>query len=214
MREHEIEVPKGRRLGCAEFGEPTSTTVVVSNHGTGSSRLEPALFDDIYAELGLRVLAIDRPGYGNSTPVDERALVAWGDDVAAVLDQLGIGAIVAYGYSSGGPHALAMAAAPAMHDRTESVILTASIAPEQPERSTRGIEVVQRVQSSTWDEFVAWYESDIMAELSNVAPADGRRSPIRRSWRHPWSRSRRASSREVSAMQAISGPCSARGGSP
>jgi pimeloyl-ACP methyl ester carboxylesterase len=54
----------GRRIGCAEYGDPCLP--VLALHGTPGSRLMFALSDGAARERGLRLIAPDRPGYGLS----------------------------------------------------------------------------------------------------------------------------------------------------
>jgi pimeloyl-ACP methyl ester carboxylesterase len=60
---------------------------------------------------GLRVVLAARPGYEGSTPRPGRTVVDVAQDTAAVLDDLGAATFVTLGWSGGGPHALACAAA-------------------------------------------------------------------------------------------------------
>jgi pimeloyl-ACP methyl ester carboxylesterase len=60
---------------------------------------------------GLRVVLAARPGYEGSTPRPGRRVVDVAPDTAAVLDELGADSFVTAGWSGGGPHALACAAA-------------------------------------------------------------------------------------------------------
>ena len=55
----------GRRLGCAEFGDPEGTPGFYF-HGHPGSRLEAQLADQAAWDLGVRIIALDRPGYGRS----------------------------------------------------------------------------------------------------------------------------------------------------
>jgi pimeloyl-ACP methyl ester carboxylesterase len=83
---------------------------VVVLHGTPGSHRLGGLFASAAAEQGVRLLAVDRPGYGDSDPWPERRLTDIGDIVAAVLDDAGVAAAGLIGFSGGGPHALAVAA--------------------------------------------------------------------------------------------------------
>jgi pimeloyl-ACP methyl ester carboxylesterase len=60
---------------------------------------------------GLRVVQAARPGYEGSTPRPGRRVVDVAEDTAAVLDELGADTFVTVGWSGGGPHTLACAAA-------------------------------------------------------------------------------------------------------
>src|SRR6476660_9266544 len=92
MRSMTMELADGRRLSWAELGSEAATNVLVANHCTGSSRLELAIYDEALGELGLRVLAPERPGYGQSTPLHRaRSVAEWAADVAQLVGDLGIG---------------------------------------------------------------------------------------------------------------------------
>ena len=63
------------------------------------------------AVRGLRVILAARPGYEGSTARPGRRVADVAEDTAAILDDLGVGTFVTLGWSGGGPHALACAAA-------------------------------------------------------------------------------------------------------
>jgi pimeloyl-ACP methyl ester carboxylesterase len=108
MKNGTITTNDGRRVGLADFGSPRQT-VVLWCHGGPGSRLEPLLVAEDAARAGLRMIGIDRPGYGFSTPQPGRTIGGWVDDALAVLDHLGIDQCVTLGVSTGGAYALALA---------------------------------------------------------------------------------------------------------
>ena len=59
------------------------------------------------SEAGLRIIGIDRPGYGLSAPQPGRTIAGWVPGALAVADYLGIGQFAAVGTSTGGAYALA-----------------------------------------------------------------------------------------------------------
>jgi pimeloyl-ACP methyl ester carboxylesterase len=104
-----INMSDGRSVGFADYGSPDQTAVVWCHGGPGN-RLEPLQVADDAARAGLRLIGIDRPGYGRSTPQPGRTIGGWTPDALAVLDHLGIEQCVAVGMSTGGAYALALAA--------------------------------------------------------------------------------------------------------
>jgi len=64
----------------------------------------------VQADLGVRYLMADRPGYGHSTRKPGRGIVDIADDYAALLEHHGLERLPAMGTSGGGPHVLALAA--------------------------------------------------------------------------------------------------------
>lgn len=101
-------LPDGRKLGFAEYGSPTGKPLVYF-HGYPSSRIEAAPIDAYARENNIRVLALDRPGFGISTRVSNRQMVDWPADVKAFADGIGMKHFAVMGLSGGGPFAVACA---------------------------------------------------------------------------------------------------------
>ncbi len=109
IKHEQITLPSGRRLSFAGYGAPDGR-VLFYFHGFPGSRLEAALIDDSARDLGIRVIGIDRPGYGSSEPQAQRRLVDWPADVWALAATLNVATFSVLGVSGGGPYALACAA--------------------------------------------------------------------------------------------------------
>ncbi len=108
--DQQIKLQDGRNLGYAEFGPPKGTPIFYF-HGFPSSRLDWQLFcdDDTLAELNIRVIAPDRPGYGLSDYQPDRRLIDWPNDVIELANTLQIDRFAVLGISGGGPYAIACA---------------------------------------------------------------------------------------------------------
>lgn len=104
-----IRTSSGRSLAFCEWGDPGGAPVVFC-HGTPGSRLL-RLDSAQYVTRDLRVITYDRPGYGLSTRVPDRQVSETADDVEVLADSLGLEQFAVAGVSSGGLHALAVAAA-------------------------------------------------------------------------------------------------------
>jgi pimeloyl-ACP methyl ester carboxylesterase len=109
MEHGEVTVHPGRTVAFTDLGDPDGVCVLFF-HGAPASRLVPGFLADDFAAEGLRVLSLDRPGYGGSSPQPGRSRPDWPDDVAAVAAALGGGRFAVIGHSSGGPYALACCA--------------------------------------------------------------------------------------------------------
>jgi pimeloyl-ACP methyl ester carboxylesterase len=119
---HSVSLPDGRSLHVHEAGDP-SGPVVVYHHGTPSCGHLLEIWCQDAEERGIRLLGIDRSGYGESDPQPGRGLADVVADTLAVADWAGAERFRTWGVSGGGPHALACAAlAP------ERVIAVASVA--------------------------------------------------------------------------------------
>ena len=99
-----VRLPDGRVIAIEEYGNPAGPTVLYF-HGWPASRLEAGLIPD----LPVRLLALDRPGYGRSSPHPGRTLLDWPRDVAEVADRLGLQRFHVVGLSGGAPFAVACA---------------------------------------------------------------------------------------------------------
>lgn len=104
-----LRLPDGRRLCYAEYGSPGGTPVLYC-HGFPSSRREALLLEPAASRIGLRLIAVDRPGYGRSDYQSDRTIPSWADDCRALFDALGLERVGVVGVSGGGPFALACAA--------------------------------------------------------------------------------------------------------
>ncbi len=103
-------LPDGRELGYAEYGSPTGLPVFYVP-GFPSSRIEGAGLDPEASKVGARIIAIDRPGYGLSSPHKNRTLLSHAQDIDALANHLGLRRYGVLGISGGGPYALACARA-------------------------------------------------------------------------------------------------------
>jgi|SRR6516225_8426465 pimeloyl-ACP methyl ester carboxylesterase len=108
MQEGELAL-HGRTVGYADYGGGHATAALWCHGGPGS-RLEPAAVAEAAGSVGVRLIGIDRPGYGRSTPRPGRTIADWVPDALTVADQLGLPRFALVGVSTGGAYALAVAA--------------------------------------------------------------------------------------------------------
>jgi pimeloyl-ACP methyl ester carboxylesterase len=111
MKHHTIVLKDGRRLTCSELGPETGPAVLYL-HGNPGSRLELLRPEHAQAFIagGLRVLSLDRPGYGGSCQPAMHGHQHIAHDVEQLLDTLKIDACVVVGHSRGSLPALALGA--------------------------------------------------------------------------------------------------------
>jgi pimeloyl-ACP methyl ester carboxylesterase len=123
-----IELPDGRVLALDDLGDPEGLPVVYL-HGTPDSRRARHPDDRLAADVGVRLLAVDRPGAGDSDPDPSATPTSLGHDLAAVLDQLDVGSCALLGWSSGGLAALG--AATVLGERVRALVLVAPMPPAE-----------------------------------------------------------------------------------
>ena len=104
----QAQLKDGRRLGFAEFGDPAGKPVLIFHDLWGNRNLRHP-DDAILTRLGIRLIGVDRPGYGMSTRHPERGMMDVVDDVMLLSKALQFEHFSVLGYSAGGPYALACA---------------------------------------------------------------------------------------------------------
>ncbi len=119
-----LRVAGGRRVGYRLSGADTRPSLLYL-HGSPSSRAEvgdyePGLLED----RGVCAVAVDRPGYGATDPLDDLDMLARTKDAVAVAEHLGMARFAVQGTSGGGPYALACAVL--KPDQVRAVILTSA----------------------------------------------------------------------------------------
>jgi pimeloyl-ACP methyl ester carboxylesterase len=120
-----ITLADGRTLAYCEWGNPSGSPVLLAHGGPGSRLLCPD--EGATAAAGVRLLTVDRPGYGASDPRPDPSLLGWANDVQALADRLGLERFAVVGWSAGGGYALACAAC--MPERISAVGLASCEGP-------------------------------------------------------------------------------------
>ena len=132
--EGSVAVRDGRRLSFAEYGSPRGPAIVWMHGTPGARRQIPVDARQYAAEAGLRIIGIDRPGIGSSTPYLYPSVADWTADLELLLDALAVDTLRIIGLSGGGPYALAAGAR--LPDRVHGVGVLGGVAP------TRGPDAV------------------------------------------------------------------------
>lgn len=104
-----LMLPGGRRVSYAVFGDPDGLPILAL-HGAPSSRLMFGVASEEARRAGLRLVAPDRPGCGETPsqrPATLAARTAWLGEVA---DALELERFAVLAISGGGPYAVALAA--------------------------------------------------------------------------------------------------------
>jgi pimeloyl-ACP methyl ester carboxylesterase len=126
VSERDVTLRDGRTLHVYDDGDPDGL-VVIEHHGTPGSGYTYPPDLELARERGLRVIAYDRAGYGQSTSNPGRVVVDIVPDIEDVLDALGIERCASLGGSGGAPHSLALGAR--LADRCVAVAVIASPTP-------------------------------------------------------------------------------------
>jgi pimeloyl-ACP methyl ester carboxylesterase len=123
-RDHVLVRVDGRRIGWSEWGDPQGPAVLLLHRNPGSRLLDP----DPAATAAVRLITLDRPGYGRTDPMDDPTFAVVAADVGAVADELHLDEVAVIGWSGGGMFALETAAF--LGERARSLSLVCTPAPD------------------------------------------------------------------------------------
>jgi pimeloyl-ACP methyl ester carboxylesterase len=163
-----VTLRDGRALAFAEWGDLDGRPVFLFHGRPGSRLLCPD--EDATAAAGVRLITVDRPGYGRSDPRPGRTLLDWADDVEELADRFDLASFPIIGWSSGGPHALACGIR--IPTRVTAIGLAASPGPcdavpgaweDQPEEVRTLTELLRRDPSAALDGIrkrLQWFADD------------------------------------------------------
>lgn len=101
------EIRTKLNLATAILGDPSLKKSLFYFHGIPGTKLEAKILDPIGTKLGVTIIAMDRPGYGDSPLRRERTLSNWAEDVGRAAKILNLRRFSCLGVSGGGPYALA-----------------------------------------------------------------------------------------------------------
>ena len=104
----QAQLQDGRRLGFAQFGDADGEPIIFFHDLWGNRNLRHP-DDSILARLGIRLIGVDRPGYGMSSRKSGRSLMDVVDDVMLLSKAMKLERFSVLGFSAGGPYALACA---------------------------------------------------------------------------------------------------------
>ena len=103
-----LRLTDGRRLGYAEYGDPDGWPLMFF-HGTPGSRVMARFAASRAREMGVRLIAPERPGFGLSDVQPQRRLLDWVEDIRELADALSLDRFAVAGVSGGGPYVAACA---------------------------------------------------------------------------------------------------------
>ncbi|NUO45904.1 MAG: alpha/beta hydrolase [Streptomyces sp.] len=158
----------GRELVFDSWGDPQGHPVFLL-HGTPGSHQGPRPRSMVLYQLGIHLIAYDRPGYGGSTRKLGRTVVDAAEDVEDIADELGLDEFSVVGRSGGGPHALACAAK--LPKRVQSAAVLVSLAPWDAE----GLDWFEGMTESNVREYRNARENQQVLQSTLVQNADAMR---------------------------------------
>jgi pimeloyl-ACP methyl ester carboxylesterase len=142
-REGTVTLPDGRRLAWSSGGSDDGVAVLYLHGAIGTPVRRTVELDLLIADLGIRYLAVSRPGFGRSDPCPGRRITDFPADLEHLADRLRLGRFTIVGVSAGGPYAIACARA--LQDRVIATAAVSSLSPLCPPHAGRWMPVHIRV---------------------------------------------------------------------
>ena len=134
----------GAKIAWNEYGDPAAASgVLMYYHGWPSSRLQARVLHHLAIARGIRVIALDRPGVGQSSFVHGRILKDWGALIAEFADAHGIDRFAQLAVSGGGPYVLPVV--DQMPDRVAGSAVLCGAVPLGAGHSRRGLRPLYRL---------------------------------------------------------------------
>jgi pimeloyl-ACP methyl ester carboxylesterase len=131
-----VALPDGRSIGVAEYG-PARGRPVLWFHGTpgGRHQIPEALRASVH-ERDVRLVVVERPGYGDSTQHLHRNIREFSTDIEHLVDALELDRFGVAALSGGGPYSLGVGHA--LGDRVVAVSILGGVVPQVGPESQPG----------------------------------------------------------------------------
>jgi pimeloyl-ACP methyl ester carboxylesterase len=139
--------------------------------GLPTCRQEAGIFVDGAARAaGVKIIALERAGYGASDEKPGQRIVDYPDDVAAALDFFGVARCAVMGVSGGGPFALACGAR--IPERVSQVLLVSGLGPFDVARGHGG-HVFRLLATMASRPRLCRFVYGVMRAMGRIAPGLG-----------------------------------------
>jgi pimeloyl-ACP methyl ester carboxylesterase len=171
-----VRLPDGRRAQLWQGGAPAGPTVFFL-HGCPDTRHAARTGDGAARRAGVRLVSVNRPGYGLSD-AHESGHASVAADIVAVADLLGVDQFAVLGMSVGGPYALACAARHPDRVTAAGVVAAPAVASElDPPLHRDDLSATQQaffaqLAIGTVDEAVELVRPEYEAFVARMAPED------------------------------------------
>jgi pimeloyl-ACP methyl ester carboxylesterase len=99
-----IRTDQGIVIGYREYGDPNGFPVLF-HHGVPGSSLYGLNFATAASDAHVRLICIDRPGFGISDNHGRSTVSGWVKHMSPLTEELSLDTFSVFGYSGGGPYA-------------------------------------------------------------------------------------------------------------
>lgn len=132
-----VDMPKGRRIAYREYGDRDGQPVLMLRSSLASSLLRRQEVEAV-EKYGIRLVVVERPGCGQSTPDPDMTYASFACDMQRLMDAVGLERVALTANSSSVP--LALSTALRLGDRIKRIALTtARFEPPMPRKGRPGM---------------------------------------------------------------------------
>ena len=161
----------GRKLSYSECGNIATGFPVLFQFGLMASSLAVMMFHIESINLGLRIIAVDYPGIGESSPVLDRTLVGWAVDMDEFCEEMfGDSRIALLAHSMGGTHAISLLSHARLNQRIRSVTLVSPWLPFENSTDTPWfLDVARQLPTVFQDNFIPFFATTMTTSSLSMA---------------------------------------------
>jgi len=163
MKDSIFTLSDRRELGYIEYGAPDGVPILLI-HGTPGSRIFGLENEPFVDRENLRIITPERPGYGLSSPMKDRSIGCFSEDIEELADYLEIQEFHVAGVSGGGAYTLACASN--LSSRVLSTSLIASAAPMEMEGYFRGMSIGNKI-ALIMSKYSPWLLKAVLKSAAN-----------------------------------------------
>lgn len=160
MTSETILLSDGRRLAYSQTGDPDGIPVFFFHGTPGSRYFHPP--GRITLKHGVRLITVDRPGYGRSTFQPNRKILDWPKDILRLAENLELGRFHVAGHSGGGPYVLACTHE--LPERINSAAVISSLGPVEAISLASGLSTLNRF-GLTYGRYFPWWIWKLMISI-------------------------------------------------
>jgi pimeloyl-ACP methyl ester carboxylesterase/DNA-binding CsgD family transcriptional regulator len=144
----DIRLSDGRRLAYRDYGDPAGAPMLYFHEGLGSSLL-PRDADALARDLCLRIVSVERPGFGQSDPRPDYSFDGVAEDMVELCDALGLSDVRLSAILSGAPSAIQTAIR--LGDRATRILICSGRPPRPTARAGNLLTQFRaRLESHPW----------------------------------------------------------------
>jgi len=103
--------------------------------------------------MGIRLICVERPGYGLSTFQAKRRILDWPEDIAELADSLNLDSFAVAGHSGGGPYTAACACK--LPEHVTAAAILSGLGPLETPGATVGMSAMQKLAFSI-GRYIPW----------------------------------------------------------